>query len=260
MIKKILVGLSMAFGNFTVLPNPYKRWDEGARNLMLMLLPVVGAVIGGIFILLLGILGILGVNTIILAAVGVFYLFKVTGYIHLDGFMDVTDASLSRRPLEERQRILKDPTVGAFAVCGCAFLLLMDFAALISIFAKGLPVLLAYVPIFSRCAGAWQVLHFSPAGYSQYVESHEAESRSLYGLGIIVIFLVLTLPVVWSGMSAGEVRIAYQYAGLLAVQVLVSLGSGAYARRQLGGGMNGDIAGYTICYSELAGLLFLAVL
>ena len=37
--------------------------------------------------------------------------------------MDCNDAIMSRRPLEERQRILKDSTVGAFAVVTVVFAL-----------------------------------------------------------------------------------------------------------------------------------------
>ena len=40
----------------------------------------------------------------------------VTGFLHLDGYMDVCDALLSRRDLATRQKILKDSHCGAFAV------------------------------------------------------------------------------------------------------------------------------------------------
>ena len=46
----------------------------------------------------------------------------------LDGFMDCTDSIMSRRDLEERQRIMKDPTVGSFAVVMVCFLLITWFA------------------------------------------------------------------------------------------------------------------------------------
>lgn len=46
----------------------------------------------------------------------------VTGFLHLDGFMDVCDAVLSRCDLETRQRILKDSHCGSFAVI-CMILL-----------------------------------------------------------------------------------------------------------------------------------------
>ena len=36
----------MAWGNFIVLPCPYKKWDGKLKNLMLAFLPAVGAVIG----------------------------------------------------------------------------------------------------------------------------------------------------------------------------------------------------------------------
>ena len=53
---------------------------------------------------------------VLTAAVMTVYPFLISGCIHLDGFMDVNDAVMSRRPLEDRQRILKDSHVGSCAV------------------------------------------------------------------------------------------------------------------------------------------------
>lgn len=52
----------------------------------------------------------------------------VTGFMHLDGYMDVCDAVLSRRELATRQRILKDSHCGAFAVIGMVLLALCSGA------------------------------------------------------------------------------------------------------------------------------------
>lgn len=45
---------------------------------------------------------------------------------------------------------------------------------------------------------------------------------------------------------------------MAAVEAVTAVLACLYARRQLGG-MSGDIAGYTICISELAGILVLAI-
>mgnify|MGYP003392776405 FL=1 len=50
------------------------------------------------------------------------YPYLVTGFLHLDGFMDVTDAVKSWRDLERRREILKDSHVGSFAVINLVLL------------------------------------------------------------------------------------------------------------------------------------------
>lgn len=62
--------------------------------------------------------------------------FLLTGFLHLDGFMDCCDAILSRRDLPTRQKILKDSHVGSFAVVCTIFLMLAAFAAFLDFDAK----------------------------------------------------------------------------------------------------------------------------
>ncbi|MBR4746042.1 MAG: adenosylcobinamide-GDP ribazoletransferase, partial [Desulfovibrio sp.] len=54
--------------------------------------------------------------TLVSGAILCAFPFLITGGIHFDGFLDVTDAVKSWRDLDERRRILKDPNVGSFAV------------------------------------------------------------------------------------------------------------------------------------------------
>ena len=89
---------------------------------MLVCLPLVGLLVGGIWagawLLLRGAPG--PVRAAVCAAAP----WLVTGFMHLDGYMDVCDAVLSRRDLPTRRRILKDSHCGAFAVI-CMVLLAM---------------------------------------------------------------------------------------------------------------------------------------
>lgn len=55
----------------------------------------------------------------------------ITGMLHLDGFMDVCDAILSRRSKEEKLRILKDSATGAFAVIPLVILFFLQFGGYI---------------------------------------------------------------------------------------------------------------------------------
>ena len=49
----------------------------------------------------------------------------VTGGIHMDGFLDTTDALSSWQPREKKLEILKDSHAGAFAIImGCSYFVL----------------------------------------------------------------------------------------------------------------------------------------
>ena len=61
------------------------------------------------------------------AAVAVLIPVLVTGGIHLDGFLDTSDALSSWQTTERRLEILKDPHTGAFAIIACCSYFLAAF-------------------------------------------------------------------------------------------------------------------------------------
>ena len=85
-------GFFMAWGMFLAIPCPKKLWSETARRKMLVCLPLVGLLVGGIWagawLLLRSAPG--PVRAAVCAAVP----WLVTGFLHLDGYMDVCDAVL----------------------------------------------------------------------------------------------------------------------------------------------------------------------
>ena len=105
-MKDWIYGFFMAWGMFLALPCPLKIWNERARSKMVCCLPLVGLVVGGVWVLAAYAGRFLPppVAGLLIAAAP----WLVTGFLHLDGFMDVCDAVLSRRDLPRRQEILKD--------------------------------------------------------------------------------------------------------------------------------------------------------
>lgn len=258
-MMKLITGFFMAWGNFCAIPCPCKLWDEKARKLMLAMFPVIGMVIGLLWYGLYLALSFLSLPLPLFAAIMTAYPFIVSGCIHLDGFMDCNDAILSRRPLEERQRILKDSHVGAFAVIAVILLFMVFFASMWSMGEKenaGSFWYLIFVPILARAASAGAVLTKKPLSTSQYQPSFDKKENQGYKWSLIFIWLLAAAL-----MAAGEYRLFGQvYVAVAAVvQLVVSLGSGAYARKQLGG-MSGDIAGFMLVSSELAAVIWLAVI
>ncbi len=82
----------MAWGCFTRIPCPYKKWREEDRGAMLSMFPLTGlmagAILGGAWFCL----DWLHAGSLLTGAILTFIYFLTTGYIHLDGFMDCSDA------------------------------------------------------------------------------------------------------------------------------------------------------------------------
>lgn len=156
-----LDGFSMAWGMFLAIPCPLRRWNEKAREKMLVCLPLVGLAVGGIWLglyLLLRHAAIGGLYTFLMAALP----WLVTGFMHLDGYMDVCDAVLSRRELATRQRILKDSHCGAFAVIGMVLLALCQWSVFLSGSADESLWGLLLIPVATRACAGLAVLKLRP--------------------------------------------------------------------------------------------------
>lgn len=262
---KFITAFFMAWGNFITLPCPLKKWDSELKNLMLAFLPAVGAVIGILWIALLAVLRLADLPLSISAIVMVFYVFAICGFMHMDGYMDCMDAILSRRPLEDRQRILKDSNVGAFAVVTLVFLVLTWYASMNAALLYCDYIGFLLIPVLSRSIGGACVLSYKPIGHSQYVEDYEQPDRGKYfaviliqlavilGIGVAYVFCVPS-AVIACGNGVRLINMAI----LVAAMILAGYIACLYARKQLGG-MSGDVAGYTICFSELAGIMTLAL-
>ena len=164
-MKDWIYGFFMAWGMFLALPCPLKIWNERARSKMVCCLPLVGLVVGGVWVLAAYAGRFLPppVGGLLIAAAP----WLATGFLHLDGFMDVCDAVLSRRDLPRRQEILKDSHCGAFAVIGMVLLALGQWS--VAMAKEEIPLLpLLLIPVASRACAALAVLTLAPMGTSQY--------------------------------------------------------------------------------------------
>lgn len=259
---KFITAFFMAWGNFITLPCPSRKWEGKYKNLMLSMLPSVGVVVGALFLAIMLGADKLRLPDMVTALIAEFYMFYIHGFMHLDGFMDCTDAIMSRRDLEERQRIMKDPTVGSFAVVMVAFLLIGWFACFYTVISS-FPLLvyaLVLVPVLSRADGGLQVLMYKPIGHSQYVEDYNEKDRAGDRIVLIVqtvVYIVLFYAAVYALVSVSA-DYMIRMAVIHAVTLLASALAGANSRKQLGG-MSGDIAGCSIICGEFCGVLAAAV-
>ena len=276
----------MAWGNFSAVPCPYRGWHEESRKAMLAALPLVGLMLAFITAVCWWLLEMTGLSAVFTGAVVTAVYFCCTGFIHLDGFMDCSDAIMSRRPeLEDRQRILKDSRVGAFAVI-CVILMFMVFAASVSAlagdwampfgYAKGSVsplgfnllnkfLVLAGIMVTSRYIAASDVLRKPAMSASQYAKLRQTEEYGFAGredvaLSLMSIFLIVGMMFIAAGLPGAMLsRLMLVYGGAVVVTA-VTAGVTGYRDRKNLGGMNGDIAGHMITMSEMMGLAAAAVI
>jgi adenosylcobinamide-GDP ribazoletransferase len=165
--------------------------------------------------------------------------------MHLDGYMDCCDAILSRRDLPERQRILKDPHAGTFAVVCLTALALLEFSLFASFdLYRPLPLLL--MPAASRSCSAIAVFLMKPMDRSSYAGAFlEGRKKSGSIFPIVMLAAAVALPAVFGGGLA--------VLGTAAGSALALL----HGSRRLGG-MSGDVSGYAITVGEACGLLVMA--
>ncbi len=249
-MKKYFRACMMCWATFCAIPSPYRGWDEQARPLMPLFLPAVGAGIGLFWAL--AALGIraLGLPALAGAALLCAYPFLVTGGIHMDGFLDVTDAVKSWRSPEERRRILKDPNVGSFAVLAGVLLVVTQFALFGSAGEDAKPFTLLLIPVVSRTAAALAVTLLRPLESSEYAGSYRKEGKMAH-VWFLSALLVLSVALGFVGLGR------YGFASLAVLAgYLLNLRRGI---RSLGG-MSGDISGYALTFGELCGVAVYALI
>ncbi|MBK5253864.1 MAG: adenosylcobinamide-GDP ribazoletransferase [Peptostreptococcaceae bacterium] len=247
---KVLTGFFMAWSNFLALPCPYKKWDEKQKGTMIAFLPSIGIVVGLLWMLLFYVLVNINMPILFAAFLMTLYPYRVSGFFHLDGFMDCTDAIMSRRPLEDRQRILKDSRVGAFAVIAVIMLILGMYSAFVSggLYADSLAFLV--IPVISRGTAALSVMSFKPIGHSQYAGEYQEDKK--IGEKVLVAIQMMVVMVIATFFTTNVMEIWVIFATVSIVGVFTCL----YGKIQLGG-FSGDIAGMGLVVSELAGIITL---
>ena len=244
-MKQYFHAFAMCQSMFCAIPSPFQVWDEEARPRMLLFLPAVGLEIGLLWWGMAELAVYLKLPMLIRGLAIALWPFLATGYIHLDGFMDVTDAVRSCRGLERRREILKDSHVGAFAVINVAMLMIAQLAFASS--AEGEWRVLIFVPVVSRCGSALAVTLLKPISTSQYAVQNINRNHAA------ALVLMLAAALAGGFLLCGKHSLAL-LGGIAGYAMALRKG---YRSLE---GMNGDISGYALTVSELCGLAVLALL
>ena len=259
-MKKYFKGFLMAISMFTVIPLPRYQWDdEGGKNIM-KFYPVIGLIVGLIWYGSFRLLNLLGASIMVIAAITLIIPFVLTGMLHLDGYMDVCDALLSRRNKEEKLRILKDPHTGAFAVISVVMLFIVNFSGIYTVISNSIQgnsvnnintsaIGLILIPIISRSLMGYLLLS---------KESMKGSSLGAFfkqGTGKVDRFILLSCLIISSIILVfifGICGLIMSLAMILASTFLVNKSAKEFD------GMSGDSAGYGLVIAETIGVLILS--
>lgn len=245
-MKTYFHALLMCQSMFCSIPAP-QLWDEKAKDKMLLFLPIVGLEIGVFWAVLAWGCKMLNLSAMVRGLILCAYPYIATGYIHLDGYMDVTDAVKSWRSLERRREILKDSHVGSFAVIGVAMLLLTQFALFASAPQRANGLILIFVPAVSRCCSALAVMGLKPMSTSQYATQRKCKSH------MVALWIMLCVfPVAGFGLCG-------KY-GFTLVGCLLGYGLALHRAYKSLDGMNGDISGYALTIGEVCAVAVYALI
>ncbi len=255
LFKLAYSALCAAFSTFSSLPVPKFKWVDKISSLMLPLFPIVGLLIGVFWRFAISLLIFVEMPIMLKTAFFCVIPIILTGFFHLDGFMDVADAVLSRRDLDKKREILKDSHVGSFAVLSSILYFLFYFSvgfSLLSASSTGLLlVIFNIIPVFSRCMCAIYLLSLPLMSQNGYAAMYRETARKKQ---IVWLFLILIACFVTCALFAGIIGIlvllsGFAFGSLVYILVCTSLK-----------GVNGDVSGCALVVTELVCLIALAFL
>jgi adenosylcobinamide-GDP ribazoletransferase len=233
------LGLRQAVGFLTIVPG-----SPAFTSRMVPWFPVVGAGIGAV---VGGMWWAAGETfpAAPAAAVALVVDLVLTGALHHDGLLDSADGLLPHMDRQRRLEVMREPTVGAFAVIVAVAVGLLVWSSLASLVPSAL--LIAALWALSRAVAGLALVHVPQARRD--------------GLAAAISPTRATLPLVAQGVLALVAAAVWELVpGLLACAGVVVGGAAVIglARRRLGG-VTGDVLGAAIVIGEASGLLLATV-
>ena len=246
----ILGSFVIAFSMYSRIPMPQVEWTEERMRYCLCFFPLIGAVIGAAQLSLFAAGWRMGAGPLFTALLGPAIPRLITGGIHMDGYLDVTDARRSYGDREKKLRILKDPHTGAFAIIGLGSYLLLYAGAISELGFQEL-CLFAVIFVAERALSGLSVVLFPKAKEDGLVAQFSRTAVKRAVGGAMAAYLALSAcALLWLGGEKGLVCI-------LTAAVSFYL----YYRMSLRefGGITGDLAGYFLQSCERNAAIALAL-
>ena len=235
----------IAFSMYSKIPVPQSEWTKENMRYVMCFLPIIGAVIGGLvygWALLASVLGIVG-KTSFYTAVMILIPVAVTGGIHLDGFLDTSDALSSWQTQEKRLEILKDSRAGAFAVLmGCCYFVL-DFGVYSALDNRWLLQITCVNFVLSRALSGFAIVTFKMAKNTGLAATFsDGAQKKTVAVWMCVYMVVAAILMLWIHPVYGAVALVVAGLGFLYYRHM------AYKNF---GGITGDLAVWFLQVCEL---------
>lgn len=252
-LPSVLESFVIAFSMYSRIPMPFVEWSERGMKYAFCFFPLIGAVIGLCVNLYALAARNLGLGSLAYALLGTALPLLITGGIHMDGFLDVTDARSSFQSRERKLEILKDPHAGAFAIAGCGVYLLLYVAAFSELSVSAFPAI-AGIYVMTRALSGLSVLCFPKARKDGLAATFAKGTGSGSPVVKMVLGGWLALSVLFFVLTAG-----IWVAGILVLTVLLVFWWYHHMALTEFGGTTGDLAGYFLQTAELCMVAALAV-
>ena len=239
---KCLESLIVAFSMYSKIPMPQITWTKENMKNTLCYFPLIGAVIGALLWLWYWLCGIAGFGVMLQAAVAVLIPVLVTGGIHLDGFLDTSDALSSWQTTERRLEILKDPHTGAFAIIGAIMYYLLFFGFMTEIWDIKAAIAVSVGFVLSRSLSGLAIGIFKCAKNSGLLYTFKSAAYKKTIVTVMILYITLCVAVLcFTGVYG---------LGTICAAVISFLWYRHVAYSKFGG-ITGDIAGYFVCICEV---------
>lgn len=245
---KLLKSFASAFLMYSRIPMPQVEWKEENRRYALCFFPLIGAVIGALFLLWQYVCKMFNAGDLLKGAVSAVIPLVVTGGIHMDGFCDVIDANSSCADREKKLKIMSDPHIGSFAAMWLCVYLLLQAAMFAEVKRTAIIVAIGYV--FSRALSGLAAVTFKGAKKDGALQSFAKPAHKKVTVAVLLVFTAVS--------AAAMLR-----ADLISGGLALAGAAGAFIYYRISsyknfGGITGDLAGWFLQICEMA-VLILAV-
>lgn len=253
---KIIRQLLAAFSMYTRIPMPHFELKDEETSGVIMFLPLIGAIVGGLDFIVIRILSKQPVNVSFKALIAIGVPLIITGGFHVDGFMDTVDALRSYRSKEEKLEIMKDPHVGAFAITGLATAGLFAAAAFGTVIhlemTKEIPLFIEAAGIFviSRSLAALTSLMMKKAKEDGMLNAETKDAGT--GCAVFVMIQLIAVCILMTLLNPVYALVIMGTFALFTVFYVIVVNKNF-------GGVTGDTAGFYITLGETVAICALAI-
>ena len=237
----MIKSLFSAFLMYSRIPMPKTEWNEHNRKYVLCFFPLIGGVIGMIFMGWFWICQQFAIGRILFSAVGVCIPVWITGGIHLDGFCDVQDAKACMGSRERCLEVMKDSRVGAFAVIHLGLYFLLQFGIFTEIHTYRISGICASGFVLSRAESSLCATVLPYANSKSSVDNFRNNKKAIIITEMFYIVIISAVMIILDTLS-----------GITAVagSLLCIIYYKHFACKKFGG-VTGDLAGYFLQTCEL---------